>query len=64
MIIRYTITARCTGCGGCHSVCPVNCIDTSVHPMRIDSARCLLCGRCAKTCPINAIISLEDRETP
>ena len=56
MAYRYFISDRCAGCGGCHSKCPENCIDASVHPMRIDQERCTRCGICAVTCPLRAII--------
>ena len=55
MSMYYIITDRCAGCGGCNFQCPLHCIDTSVHPCRIDPARCSGCGVCYQTCPIRAI---------
>ena len=51
----YFITDRCAGCGGCHSVCPSDCIDALSHPLVIDQTRCNRCGVCYTACPIRAI---------
>ncbi len=51
----YFISERCAGCGGCHSKCPVDCIDAAKKPMVIDKERCIRCGACYLACPIRAI---------
>ena len=46
----------CVGCGGCHSRCPVGCIDATKKPLIIDNNRCIGCGACYLACPIRAVI--------
>jgi ferredoxin len=43
---------RCTYCGACGPVCPVDCITPS---MFIDLARCTYCGECVAVCPHEAV---------
>ncbi len=53
------IDDRCTGCGACAAVCPVNCItmrdnaEGFTYP-RIDRASCINCNRCVSACPLNS----------
>jgi len=51
--------SRCTGCGGCLSVCPPNLVSVvdSGHSARFTwtLARCTYCGRCAEVCPEKAV---------
>ncbi|MCI6184528.1 MAG: 4Fe-4S binding protein [Clostridiales bacterium] len=51
----YFISDKCVGCGGCHSRCPVNCIDAGKKPLLIDQSRCIGCGACYLACPLRAI---------
>jgi NADH-quinone oxidoreductase subunit F len=62
-MLKYYITTRCAGCGGCHSVCPLNCIDTSSRPLVIDQKRCVGCGWCELACPLRAIEHRSQSQT-
>ena len=48
------INDRCTGCGDCLAVCPVDAI-SSVGGYQIDGSRCLECANCVEICSYNAI---------
>lgn len=58
---RYIDTNRCTGCGNCTEVCPVQYKlfpgEATVTPYHyeIDGEKCIGCGLCAKKCPEKAI---------
>jgi NADH-quinone oxidoreductase subunit F len=55
-LIRYEITAECTGCGVCVKHCPQDCIagkKKQVHV--IDSERCIRCGICRDVCKFDAV---------
>ncbi len=52
---------KCTGCGDCVKICPVECItmdaEVSTHPSKkwvsvfdIDMGRCVYCGHCVEVC--------------
>ena len=47
---------RCTGCGDCVPVCPVDCLEMRGRvpwlPRPID---CVSCTLCALVCPVDAI---------
>lgn len=49
---------KCTGCGACQNICPVDAINfeegyqTFEYPT-IDHDKCIACGKCVKTCPVN-----------
>lgn len=49
--------SRCTGCGACDNVCPVDAIfmkenrDGFLYPI-VDTNKCINCGLCAKKCPV------------
>jgi digeranylgeranylglycerophospholipid reductase len=51
--------ARCTYCGGCVSVCPVDAIHLAETRLVIGDA-CIECGLCVAACPVGA---LSDTET-
>ncbi|MBC7326354.1 MAG: 4Fe-4S binding protein [Moorella sp. (in: Bacteria)] len=45
---------KCTGCGSCVEVCPVEAI-TVEEVAVINADECLECGACVDECPNNAI---------
>ncbi|MBN1973332.1 MAG: glycyl-radical enzyme activating protein [Sedimentisphaerales bacterium] len=45
--LRYS---RCTGCGRCAEVCPVNAISMADNRPLTDIEKCTLCGRCIDVC--------------
>jgi len=59
---------RCTGCGDCLDVCPVEAISMNNGKAWIDSETCLACEACAQVCPIDAIcpsiITLPAKSAP
>jgi len=50
-----TYDAKCTRCGRCQQVCPVDAIAISDQGRKIDRAACNLCLKCAEVCPTGAI---------
>ncbi|MGI5990592.1 MAG: 4Fe-4S binding protein [Lachnospiraceae bacterium] len=52
----YFITAACSGCGKCLTVCPQNCILHDAIPFQIDQRHCLHCGNCFTDCPVGAVV--------
>lgn len=46
---------RCTGCGDCLDVCPVEAISMVSGRAWIDTETCLECEACAQACPVDAI---------
>jgi len=62
---------KCTGCGKCANICPIEAIEWVSNEKEIDSKFgkkvkvnkeiCLGCGVCVRTCPNNSIV-LEKRE--
>ena len=49
---------KCTACGNCAEVCPVDAIKVS-EKAAIDPDTCVDCGTCVDECP-EAAISMED----
>lgn len=53
--IELASKCRCTGCGVCVDVCPVDCIDYAPNGIHyypvINRDACISCGKCMKTCP-------------
>ncbi|WP_022767907.1 polysaccharide pyruvyl transferase family protein [Butyrivibrio sp. NC2007] len=54
----YTDNSKCSGCGACHDVCPVNAIEmqedkTGYRYPVINPDICLKCGKCRRTCPLS-----------
>jgi NAD-dependent dihydropyrimidine dehydrogenase PreA subunit len=46
---------KCTNCGACEPVCPVNAISEKEGKRVIDPQTCVDCGACVSTCPVEAI---------
>ncbi len=47
--------ARCTGCGDCEQVCPVDAIEIIDGKSHIDTEQCIGCGFCQGVCSYDAI---------
>jgi NAD-dependent dihydropyrimidine dehydrogenase PreA subunit len=71
----YIDGEKCTGCGACEDVCPVEAVRVSDGMARIDQGRCNECEACVEACPNEAIlvviepaeekaVSLRERPTP
>ena len=46
---------KCTGCGACIDVCPVEAVVLEDGKANVDEDTCVECGRCADECPNDAI---------
>ncbi|MEW6003442.1 MAG: 4Fe-4S binding protein [Nitrospirota bacterium] len=53
--LRETDRERCTGCGQCLEICPVNVIKMEGDFPLVDQEWCIGCGVCAIPCPSSAI---------
>jgi NAD-dependent dihydropyrimidine dehydrogenase PreA subunit len=53
--LRETDKERCTGCGQCVEICPVNVIKMEGDFPVVDREWCIGCGVCAIPCPSSAI---------
>jgi len=53
--LRETDRDRCTGCGQCVEICPVNVIKMEGDFPVVDKEWCIGCGVCAVPCPASAI---------
>ena len=42
---------KCTGCGTCEEVCPVEAIKVPDNKAKIDAEACIECGACVDECP-------------
>jgi len=52
-LVAYVIEEeKCTGCGSCAKVCPVNAIEgENKKPYKINTDICTKCGSCIEVCP-------------
>lgn len=46
---------KCTGCGACVDVCPVEAIKLEDEKANVDEDTCVECGQCIDECPNEAI---------
>lgn len=53
---------KCTGCGLCVSVCPVQAISIMQNKAFIDPNRCNECLQCLDECPNNAIYQTSEKD--
>ena len=53
--LRETDQERCTGCGLCVDICPVQVIKMEGDFPVIDKEWCIGCGVCAAPCPVSAV---------
>ena len=53
--LRETDQAKCTGCGQCVDICPVNALKMVDESPVVDREWCIGCGVCAVPCPVSAI---------
>lgn len=51
---------RCTGCGSCTEMCPVDAISVREGTAELDQDACALCGACLSVCPDDALALLEE----
>lgn len=52
--MMYSVSDRCTGCGTCLDVCPVEAIRIEDGRAKI-TIECMDCGACLSVCPEGAI---------
>jgi len=56
-LIRYEITADCTGCTSCVKVCPTDAITGVRHELHtIEQSKCIQCGTCMDVCNDGAVV--------
>lgn len=53
--MAHSISAECTKCGSCASVCPSEAISEGEDQFVIDPDKCVDCGLCVDECPVSAI---------
>jgi hypothetical protein len=54
-VAPFVISRKCTGCGGCAGVCPVNAISLNNSVAFIDNSKCIGCASCIAACGSNAV---------
>jgi len=53
--MAYVISDKCTACGSCKEICPVEAISEGKTQYTIDAEKCIDCGNCTGECPVDAI---------
>jgi NAD-dependent dihydropyrimidine dehydrogenase PreA subunit len=53
--MAHVISDKCTKCGSCVDVCPVDAISEGDSKYEIDGDTCVDCGACVDECPVEAI---------
>lgn len=53
--MAYVISDKCTACGKCAGVCPVEAISKGEKKYVINAETCVNCGQCVDECPVEAI---------
>ena len=46
---------KCTGCGTCAEVCPVEAIEVKDDKAKVNEEECVDCGTCVEECPEGAL---------
>ena len=49
---------KCTGCGNCIEICPVDAITLENEKAKVNKDECVECGQCEDECSNGAIILL------
>jgi ferredoxin len=52
---------KCTGCGLCVDVCPVEAISLEDDKAKVAPDKCTECGQCVEECPNEAISLPEEK---
>ena len=48
---------KCTGCGACVRVCPVDAITgEKKKPHQLDQSKCMKCRDCSEACKFDAVV--------
>ena len=58
------IKDKCTYCGDCVSVCPVNVISVHHETIEFETMKCIGCGHCVSVCPEGALYMKLREKTP
>lgn len=53
--MAYVISEKCTSCGKCKDICPVEAISKGDKRYVVDAETCVSCGQCADVCESEAI---------
>jgi len=53
--MAYVISEKCTACGTCKDICPVEAISKGEKLYVIDAETCVSCGQCVDECKAEAI---------
>jgi len=62
--LRETDQEKCTGCGECVEICPVNVIKMEGDFPVVDKEWCIGCGVYAVPCSVGAVKLVRETDTP